>query len=196
MAEPTRQLATYADLEAVPPHLIAEIIDGALVTHPMPSPLCALAATALGAKIGATYLWREGGLGDYIFMHKPELHLGDHVLVPDIAGWRNDRIQTVLDDAHVKIAPDWVCEVLSDATKLHDRGAKRRIYAEAGAMHLWLLDPHIKLLEVFTLVNGKWALAETYVDAETVRATPFEAASFPLDLLWPIEQAPPISSED
>jgi hypothetical protein len=36
MAEPARRLANDADVEAVPPHLVAEIIHGALVTHPRP----------------------------------------------------------------------------------------------------------------------------------------------------------------
>ncbi len=46
MADPAKRQATYADLEAVPPHLVAEIIHGALVTHPRPSPRHASAATS------------------------------------------------------------------------------------------------------------------------------------------------------
>ena len=38
MADPAQRGATYADLEAVPPNLVAEIIHGALVTHPRPAP--------------------------------------------------------------------------------------------------------------------------------------------------------------
>ena len=52
MAERKKRPATYADLEAVPPHLVAEIIDGELLTHPGPSPRHGATANALGAKIG------------------------------------------------------------------------------------------------------------------------------------------------
>ncbi len=38
MAQAAPRLATYADLEAVPPHLVAEIVDGTLETHPRPRP--------------------------------------------------------------------------------------------------------------------------------------------------------------
>jgi hypothetical protein len=57
MAAPAQRLATYADLEAVPPYLVAEIIHGALVTHPRPAPgmrgrlLRSEAASALGIKM-------------------------------------------------------------------------------------------------------------------------------------------------
>ena len=39
MIKPANRPATYADLEAVPPHLVSEIVFGSLVTHPRPAPL-------------------------------------------------------------------------------------------------------------------------------------------------------------
>ena len=55
MADPAQRRATYADLKAVPPHLVAEIIHGALVTHPRPTPRHAGATFALGSRIGPGY---------------------------------------------------------------------------------------------------------------------------------------------
>ena len=94
VTEPSRQRpATYADLEAVPPHLVAEIIDGELLTHPRPSPRHGATASALGAELGGSRSRRAevGPAGGYSSI-EPELHLGPHVVVPDIAGWRRSSV--------------------------------------------------------------------------------------------------------
>ena len=51
MADANKRNATYADLEAVPPHLVAEIIFGSLVTHPRPSPKHATSSSALTGEL-------------------------------------------------------------------------------------------------------------------------------------------------
>lgn len=188
MAEPAERRATYADLEAVPPHLVAEIIHGALVTHPRPSPRHAGATFALGSRLGPGYQDGSGGPGGWIFFSEPELHIGGNVVVPDLAGWRRERMPVFPQKAFFELPPDWVCEVLSDATERYDKNAKREIYAEAGVSFLWLLDPRSKLLEVFQLAAGKWLLFQTFTGGDTVCAVPFEATPFPLGQLWPLDQ--------
>ena len=118
--------ATYADLAAAPEHLVAEIIDGRLVTHPRPAPRHAAASSALGFLIGPPYQLGIGGPGGWIILDEPELHLGHHIVVPDLAGWRRERIIDRADLAHFVVAPDWVCETLSPSTERYDRGPKRR----------------------------------------------------------------------
>ena len=51
MSEPRRR-ATYDDLMQVPDHLVAEIIDGELVTSPRPASPHTFAASALGQDLG------------------------------------------------------------------------------------------------------------------------------------------------
>ncbi|MFT3986776.1 Uma2 family endonuclease [Aestuariivirga sp.] len=188
MAEPATRHATYADLAAVPPHLVAEIIQGALVTHPRPSPRHAAAHLSLGNMVGQGYQFGKGGPGGWIFLNEPELHLGRDVVVPDLAGWRRERLSPFPSTAWIETPPDWVCEILSDATEKYDRNEKRRIYGAAGVPDLWLLDPRAKLLECFRLVAGNWLLTNTFIDRETVKAQPFEAAAFALDQLWPFDE--------
>lgn len=188
MAEPAKLSATYADLEAVPLSLVAEIIRGALVTHPRPSPRHAGATFALGNRIGPSYQDGIGGPGGWIFFNEPELHLGGNVVVPDIAGWRRERMPAFPKKAYFDLAPDWVCEVISDATEHYDKNAKRAIYGESGVPFLWLLDPRGKLLEVFQLAAGKWLLFQTFTGGDEVRAVPFDATPFPLGQLWPLDQ--------
>lgn len=133
--------ATYADLEAVPPHLVAEIIDGALYTHPRPRPRHAHAYSRLGVLVGSKFDLGEGGPGGWIILDEPELHLGDDVVVPDIAGWRRGRMPRLPEEAFFTLPPDWVCEILSPSTERLDRTAKRDIYACRGVRHLWLVNP-------------------------------------------------------
>jgi Uma2 family endonuclease len=189
MTEAKKGPATYADLEAVPPHLVAEIIDGELLTHPRPSPRHGAAANSLGAELTGPFQKGQGGPGGWIFMVEPELHLGAQVVVPDLAAWRRQRLSTYDDEAFIDIAPDWICEVLSASTEQRDRTAKRRIYAEAVVSHLWLVDPRQQLLEVFALAaGGAWMLEGAWRSDDQVRAPPFAAISFSLADLWPLDR--------
>ncbi len=189
MADPAHRQATYADLEAVPPHLVAELLYGSLVTHPRPAPQHAVAANALGAEITNPFQKGQGGPGGWIFMTEPELHLGQNVLVPDIAGWRRERLPSLPKTAWIETPPDWVCEVISPSTEYYDRGVKRDIYAAAGVLHLWLVNPVLRQLEAFQLTAGKWLLAAVVGDNDEVCLPPFDAAPFSLGLLWPFDQS-------
>ncbi len=183
---PEKRVATYEDLLAVPEHLVAEILFGELVTHPRPAMPHGVAATALGHVLGPPFQSGSGGPGGWIFVDEPELHLGEHVAVPDLAGWRNDRMPALPETAWIEVAPDWVCEVLSPSTQRYDRGDKRTIYAEAGVGHLWHVDPILKMLEVFELRDGKWLLAGVFHDDAAVAAPPFGELTFALNMLWPL----------
>ena len=184
MAEPASREATYEDLLRVPPPLVAEILYGQLHTHPRPAPRHARASSRLGGKIIDPYDGGEGGPGGWWILDEPEIHLGRHVLVPDIAGWRRERMPALPDTAWFAIAPDWVCEVLSPATAQTDRSLKLPIYAEQGVGHCWLVDPLLRTLEAFALSDGKWLLLATLKEDEPVRLPPFDAIEFPLAALW------------
>jgi Uma2 family endonuclease len=188
MAEPKQRPATYADLEAVPPHLVAEIIDGVLRTHPRPSLRHGLTATSLSDELTGPFQKSKGGPGGWIFSIEPELHLGEHVLVPDVAGWRRERLSVIPETPFTDIVPDWACEVLSGSTETRDRTVKMRIYAENGVPHLWLVDPRLQILETFELTDGRWSKAGAWRSDDQVRAPPFDAISFSLADLWPLDK--------
>ncbi|WP_342152211.1 Uma2 family endonuclease [Methylorubrum sp. SB2] len=194
MAEAAPRRATYADLEAVPEHLVAEIVDGVLETHPRPRPRHGAAESRLSGQLEQPFSLGRGGPGGWIFITEPELHLSSHVVVPDIAGWLIERMGTEPDTAYIETPPDWVCEILSPSTARLDRGPKRRIYAEAGIPYLWLLDLADGVLETFALTAGQWLLTGTVARGEIVAAPPFDAVPFPLDDLFPFD--PPIASPE
>jgi Uma2 family endonuclease len=189
------QKATYQDIIDAPPHMVAEIISGALETHPRPRPRHAFASSALGANINSRFQQGgDDGPGGWIILDEPELHLGEDVLVPDIAGWRRENMPELPEAAWFETAPDWLCEVLSPSTIARDRGPKRDIYARENVKHLWLLDPDARLLECFELQEDKqengetmnrWSLLKTFADDDEVAIAPFAEAPFRLGLLWP-----------
>jgi Uma2 family endonuclease len=187
MTEHAKSPATYADLEKLPPHLVGEILFGALVAHPRPSPRHGGATSALSAISTNAFQFGVGGPGGWIFVVEPELRLGPHVTVPDIAGWRRERLPNVPEKAFFDVAPDWICEVISPSTEKYDKGDKRRIYAHYAVPHLWHVDPRAKTLEVFRLQGRDWLLTHTFVDQEDVSAPPFDAITFSLGLLWPFD---------
>ena len=175
--------ATYDDLCALPDHMVAEIIDGDLFASPRPASPHALASSMLGAVLIAGFGGEPGGAGvpgGWWILDEPELHFGQNVLVPDLAGWRRERMPTVPDVAGFQLAPDWVCEVISPSTGEIDRGRKMRVYARERVGHLWIVDPILRMLEGYRLEDGRWVVASTHAGTEQIRAEPFEAV--PLDM--------------
>ena len=177
--------ATYQDVLDAPPHMVAEIVDGTLYTHPRPRVSHAVASTALVGFISQTFQYGRGGPGGWWILFEPELHLGDDVVVPDIAGWRRERMPELPTGAYITLAPDWVCEVLSPSTRTLDLGGKRAVYARERVSYLWLVDPDAQSLEAFALRNTEWGLIDTLFDDTLVSLPPFEAISFNLSDLWP-----------
>ena len=177
--------ATYQDVLDAPAHRVAEIVDGTLHTHPRPAAPHARASSSLGVKIGGPFDYDSGGPGGWWIIDEPELHLGEDILVPDLAGWRRERMPDYPDTAFFTLAPDWVCEVLSASTRRLDLHGKRPVYAREGVAHLWLVDPADRTLEAFELRESEWVLIGTAKDDEPVNIRPFDAVTFSLGDLWP-----------
>src|SRR5947208_11163960 len=146
--------ATYQDLLALPEHVVGEIIGGELIVSPRPGPRHAVAASVLGGELVPPYHSGRGGPGGWWILFEPELHLGDDVLVPDLAGWRRERMPALPDVVGFELAPDWVCEVISPTTARIDRGRKLRVYAREQGAHLWFVDPLARPIEVYRLEGG------------------------------------------
>ena len=184
---PARQprRATYQDVLDAPAHLVAEIINGTLHTHPRPASRHALATSRLGAELGTPFGKGRDGPGGWWIIDEPELHLDDEIMVPDIAGWRRERMADYPDTAFFTLAPDWVCEVLSPSTRKVDLHEKRPLYALAGVGHLWLVDPIDRTLQAHDLLGGEWVLIATAKDNDPVSIRPFDAITFSLGDLWP-----------
>lgn len=179
-----RRVATYQDVLDAPEHMVAELIDGELILSPRPGGPHASVASNLGALLIPRFAHGDGGPGGWLILDEPELHLGERVLVPDLAGWRTSRMATVPEGVAFTIPPDWVCEVASRSTEKLDRKKKLPVYAAAGVGHVWLIQPRIRTLEVLRLHAGKWLEVGFYCDDEKVCAEPFDAVELDLSRLW------------
>ncbi len=183
--------ATYADLEALPEHEVGEILNGELYAQPRPRPQHARVASDLGSLLGGPFRFGNGGPGGWWIISEPELHFpnpaaraGKDVVVPDVAGWRIERMPRVPEGAHFTLAPDWVCEVLSKGTEKKDREVKLPIYEREGVRVAWLLDLRKSALEVYTLGRGRWGKPVVHQGAVRVRVPPFETMDLDLSIFW------------
>jgi Uma2 family endonuclease len=187
MASAAKHRATYEDLLQVPDHKVAEIVNGDLNVCPRPSPRHALAAAVLDRALGPPFHHGRGGPGGWWILFEPELHLGEDVLVPDLAGWRRGRLPELPDAAAFTLAaPDWICEVVSPSTEALDRARKMPAYAREGVAHLWIVNPQARTLEVYRLTERRWVLLAAHEDRAVVRAEPFEAVEPELGELWAV----------
>jgi Uma2 family endonuclease len=186
MADPVdkRKPATYQDVLDAPEHMIAEIIAGELHLSPRPGQRHTRVASVLGTVLGPPFDEGNGGPGGWLLLGEPELHLADDVLVPDLAGWRRERMPDLGDDAYITVVPDWICEVLSRSTEARDRTEKLAIYAREGVRHVWLIHPLYRTVEVYRLHDGAWLSVAVYTGDEVVRAEPFDALELDLARLW------------
>jgi Uma2 family endonuclease len=190
----TRRPATYADLEALPEHVTGEIIDGTLYAWPRPRPRHSLAAIRLGSDLDLPFGRGRGGPGGWWILSEPELRLDRQVVVPDLAGWRRERMSEPPATVGIHVAPDWICEILSPTTARLDRKRKKQIYAEHGVLHLWLVDPALRTLEVYRLTQGRWLEIATFIDDDVARVEPFDAVELSL-VDWWVAEPPSAASE-
>lgn len=184
MAVPAKRAATYEDVLRAPTHLVAEIVDGDLHLSPRPGGSHANVASVLGEELGPPFRRGRGGPGGWILLDEPELHLGAHVVVPDLAGWRRERMPHVSDAPFFTLAPDWVCEVASPSTEKLDRAHKLPMYARAGVRHAWIVSAQNRTLEALRLEGERWLLLGVFKDADRARIEPFDAIELDLSLLW------------
>ena len=184
VARVTPKPATYADVLAAPRHMVAEVLFGALHTHPRPAGPHSAASSVIGVELGGPFMRGKGGPGGWILLDEPELHLGEDIVVPDVAGWRRERMPKVPAAAYFTLVPDWACEVLSPGTRKLDQTDKLTIYAREGVRHVWHVDPDARTLLDMRLERERYSILATHRDDDRVRAEPFEAIELELAALW------------
>ncbi len=109
------------------------------------------------------------------------------MIVPDLAGWKKDRLPKLPETAYFELPPDWVCEVLSPSTARYDRVSKMRIYAINEIPYYWVIDPIGRTLEIFVLQDETYRMEIGFTGSDEVLAPPFEAIGLDLGALWDYE---------
>ena len=188
--------ATYQDVLDAPDHVVAEIIGGELRLSPRPGGPATSVASKLGGELIPPFNNGRGGPGGWIILFEPELHLAGEILIPDLAGWKIERLPEVPEGAAFTVTPNWVCEVVSPSSVNSDRIEKLPLYASLGVEHAWLVNPIYRSIEVFRRHDGKWLAIATHVGNALARIEPFEANELDLTVLWANVPLPTKASEE
>lgn len=180
------QFTLYDQLMALPDNQVGEMIGGQLHTQPRPAGPHAVAEGAINFRISGPFRFGEGGPGGWWILTEPEIHLirDTEVVVPDLAGWKRERLPVIPRDHRFEVTPDWVCEILSPSTAQKDRTLKLPLYARYGVAHAWLVDPLARTLEAYALQDGQWLLLGAIREDDPVCFPPFTAVTFSLADLW------------
>jgi Uma2 family endonuclease len=177
--------ARYEDLLSLPENVTGEILAGELHTQPRPARGHVFVESSLSQSIGSPFQRGSGGPGGWWILVEPELHLGPDVLVPDLAGWRRERMPVIGEGSAFDVSPDWVCEILSPSTRRKDRVIKLPLYVQHGVGWVWLVDPGVCVVQVFEAGQGSWIFRGLFGDADKAHIPPFDAVELDLATLWP-----------
>ncbi len=116
----------------------------------------------------------EGGTGWWIEVEAEIRFPRGRLLVPDLAGWRVERVPEPLMENPITTLPDWCAEIISPSSARIDRVKKLHIYTECGIAHVWLVDPEAHTVEVFVPHEGLPLRVATAADDEHVALPPFD----------------------
>lgn len=156
-----------------------EIVGGELVQKASPTFAHGAAQISIGVALGGFRgHGRPGHPGGWWLGAEVEIELAPHeVYLPDIAGWRIDRMPEPPRERPVRVAPDWVCEILSPSTADRDRGHKQRMYHLARVRHYWVAEPASQKLTVYRWQEGNHAQVMSARAGEVARVEPFDAVA-------------------
>ncbi len=182
------KLATAEDLAARAEDKGWEVIRGVIVHKAAPSFEHGDAQSAICAQLKDPFQRGRGGPGGWWIGTEVEVELEIHeVYLPDVAGWRRERVPERPKGRPIRIRPDWVAEVLSKSTAENDLGPKFLSYHRAGVQRYWLVDPFTETLTVFRWSSDGYDEVLIAGRHERVRAAPFEAVELHVGALFGVE---------
>jgi Uma2 family endonuclease len=186
-SRPTRrpsQPFTYEDYRDLPDSREwEEVLGGRLTVGPSPSTQHQGIAIRLAARLLDHVL--ERGLGE-VYDAPTDVVLSDeNVVVPDIVFVSNER-RELIQDGGIFGAPDLIIEIISPSAPQRDTEVKRRIYAEHGVRHYWIVDPNERRIRLLRLSEaGEYDAVGEHAGEETFCAEPFPELHIPLGRIWP-----------
>jgi Uma2 family endonuclease len=188
VADPAVRLShppTLADIDALPPHMKGEIIDGVLYAMTRPRGFHQSVLGQVYVDVSGVYHRGRGGPGGWWILPEPGIELPNSPEVaPDIAGWKRERLAAPPKSETIRVVPDWVCEVLSDSTRRYDLRTKKPFYAKVGVAHLWVVDAAAQLVTAYRLLDGGWFELGVWSDEEEARIPPFDGAAIRVAAWW------------
>jgi Uma2 family endonuclease len=184
--KPSMKAPTFADLDALPPGIVGEIIDGVLYTMTKPRMRHQRTTTGIGGDLRGPFDLGRSGPGGWWIVTEPGIELPNTPEIsPDVAGWHRERMPEMPGDEPIRVVPDWVCEILSKITRRHDQLVKMPYYANVGVAYAWVVDLEARVLTAQRLESGRWLTNGTYSDEIDARIAPFDAIPLNVADWWP-----------
>ncbi|MBF0458024.1 MAG: Uma2 family endonuclease [Nitrospirae bacterium] len=141
---------------------LTEIINGEEVVSPSPFSKHQIIIGNLFRKIDRHV--EQKGLGRVLFSPLDViLEEGLNRLQPDILFIRGNNTAIIQD--WIRGVPDMVCEIVSQGSFRWDTNVKKDIYEKYGVPEYWIIIPELKIVEGFTIEEGKYKLY-SYAEAE------------------------------
>ncbi len=188
MSDPAVKLPhppTIADIDALPPHMKGEILDGVLYAMTRPRGTHQSVQGRVYGDVHFPYERGRGGPGGWIILPEPGIELVNAPEVsPDVAGWKRVRLPAVPGDRAIAVVPDWVCEVLSSSTRRYDQRTKKPFYARAGVGFLWVVDLEAMVVTASRLENGCWVEVGVWSDETDAHIPPFDEVPINVAEWW------------
>jgi Uma2 family endonuclease len=193
MSAPARQPATFEELyeqiRALPEGKTGMILEpGELTVMSRPHPRHQRTMKGLLRALTARDV-DAGGAGWWILSEVEVRFPDDRLMVPDLLGYRVERVAELPDDNPLRIVPDWVCEILSPGSVRDDRLKKLRIYAAHGIPWTWIVDPEARTVECFESTDRLPRQALVAQEGEIATLPPFDLP-ITIDALWGAQPAP------
>jgi Uma2 family endonuclease len=156
---------TYRDYATLGDEQHYEIVNGVLLMPPVPS-------WSHQEIVGEIFAYLRDHLRahalDGVFTAPIDVELSaENVFQPDVVVLLKahaDRLQ----ERHIVGAPDLVVEVASLSTALYDRLVKYDIYARAGVLEYWIVNPENSSVEVLLVKNGHYQSLGRYSGQQKV----------------------------
>ncbi len=183
-AKTTLGTATAADLVELER---CEVMSGVIREKASPSFEHGDAQGALVGVLNGSFRGRRGAgrPGGWWIATEVEIEFETHeIYLPDIAGWRRDRVPERPGGRPLRIRPDWVCEILSPSTADRDQGVKHRTFHRCDVQHYWIVDPEHATLTIHRWHRDGYLVVLSAGRNEVVRAEPFDAIDLRVGLLF------------
>jgi Uma2 family endonuclease len=176
--------ATDEDLLALDEKTRAEVVEGDVLLLPSTTGQHQYVVGELGDVLRQLARSTPNRLGGWWILSDLDVRFATHLILrPDLVGWRREHLASPRGRP-IEVRPDWVCEVVSPSNASHDLVTKRRLYAEHGVPHYWLVDPLVRTLTALTLRDGLWVEDGVFDDNDVARIAPFEAVELEVGRLF------------
>lgn len=152
---------TYHDYCLLPEDKRYEIIDGD--AYMVPAPLTRHQRISGNLYTCVREFLKKNPQGEVYFAPMDVVLSEYDIVQPDVLFISNER-KSILTEANVQGAPDWVVEILSPSSIERDRNLKLKLYSRHAVKEYWIVDPEQLSVEVYCRENETLKLKQAAVD--------------------------------